>query len=103
MGEREGSTERPKQAVDAYRAALQELTRERVPLKWGGTQHDLGCALQILGERESGTERLVQATDAYHAALEVLTAEASARHADVQKNLDRALKTLREREARQNT
>ena len=41
----------------AFRAALQEQTRERVPLDWAGTQMDLGNALARLGERESGTAR----------------------------------------------
>ena len=42
------------EAVDAYRAALQEWTRERVPLDWATTQNNLGTALWRLGERESG-------------------------------------------------
>jgi hypothetical protein len=35
--------------------SLKERTRERVPLEWAATQHDLGDALATLGERESGT------------------------------------------------
>ena len=54
LGAREGGTERLEQAVDAYRAALEERTRERVPLEWAATQNNLGNALRILGERESG-------------------------------------------------
>ena len=54
----------------AYRAALQELTRERVPLEWAGTQNNLGTALKTLGERESGTAGLEAAVTAYRAALE---------------------------------
>ena len=38
----------------AYRLALQELTRERVPLDWAMTQVNLGDALLSLGERRSG-------------------------------------------------
>jgi len=33
-GERESGTARLEQAVTAYRAALEEHTRERVPLQW---------------------------------------------------------------------
>jgi len=44
--------------VTAYRAALEERTRERAPLDWAATQNDLGIALRRLGERESGTARL---------------------------------------------
>ncbi len=46
--------ERLEEAVTAYRAALEENTRERVPLDWAMTQMNLGNALEILGERETG-------------------------------------------------
>ena len=69
LGERESGTERLQEAVEAYRAALLEYTRERVPLQWAMTQNNLGTALSTLGERESGTERLQQAVEAYRAAL----------------------------------
>ena len=75
LGKRESGTERLEQAVAAYRAALEERTRERVPLDWAMTQNNLGTALQSLGARESGTERLEQAVAAYQAALEERTRE----------------------------
>ena len=75
LGERESGTARLEQAVAAYRAALEELTRERVPLDWAMTQMNLGNALRTLGERESGTARLEQAVAAYRAALEERTRE----------------------------
>ena len=59
----------------AYRAALEERTRERVPLDWAMTQMNLGNALAMLGERESGTARLEEAVAAYRAALEERTRE----------------------------
>ena len=68
--EREGGTARLEEAVAAYRAALEERTRERVPLDWAGTQTNLGNALRRLGEREGGTARLREAITAYDAALE---------------------------------
>ena len=49
------------QAVAAYREALKERTRERVPLDWAMTQLALGTALRALGEREPGIERLTEA------------------------------------------
>jgi hypothetical protein len=64
---------RLEQAVAAYRAALEERTRDRVPLQWAGTQNNLGTALATLGERESGTARLEEAVAAYRAALEERT------------------------------
>ena len=45
LGERESGTARLEEAVAAYRAALEERTRERVPLRWAATQNNLGNAL----------------------------------------------------------
>jgi hypothetical protein len=56
---------RLEEAVVAYRDALMERTRERVPLDWALTQDNLGAALLRLGERESGTARLEEAVAAY--------------------------------------
>ena len=100
LGERESGTERLDQAVDAYRAALEEYTREQVPLDWATTQNSLGVALLTLGERERDTERLEQAVDAYRAALDVFADEGLPRdRAVVQNNLARTLKRLSERES----
>ena len=75
LGERESGTARLEEAVAAYRAALEERTRERVPLDWAGTQNNLGNALVRLGERESGTARLEEAAAAFRAALKEYTRE----------------------------
>ena len=56
-GTRERHRAPAKRPSTAYRDALQEWTRERVPLDWAMTQNNLGIALSTLGERESGTER----------------------------------------------
>ncbi len=71
LGEREAGTARLEEAVAAYRAALQEYTRERVPLDWAMTQYNLGTALRVLGEREAGTARLEEAVAAFDACLTV--------------------------------
>jgi hypothetical protein len=55
LGEREDGTVRLEKAVIAYREALKERTRERVPMRWAATESNLGTALWTLGERESGT------------------------------------------------
>ena len=60
-------------ATQAYRAALEERTRDRVPLDWAMTQDNLGNALETLGERESGTARLEEAVGACRAALQEWT------------------------------
>ena len=55
--------------------ALEEYTRERVPLDWAVAQNNLGNALRELGARESGTVRLDEAMAAYRAVLEERTRE----------------------------
>jgi tetratricopeptide (TPR) repeat protein len=100
LGERESGTARLEEAVVAYRAALEERTRERVPLDWATTQTNLGTALRALGRRESGTARLEEAVKAYRAALEERTRErVPLDWAMTQNNLGSALGTLGERES----
>jgi tetratricopeptide (TPR) repeat protein len=100
LGERESGTARLEEAVAAYRAALKERTRERVPLDWAATQNNLGTALQALGGRESGTSRLDEAVAAYRAALEERTRErVPLDWAMTQNNLGNALATLGGRES----
>ena len=100
LGERESSTGRLEQAVAAYKAALEERTRDRVPLDWAATQNNLGAALSNLGKRESGPERLEQAVAAYNAALEEHTRErVPLNWATTQNNLGTVLQALGERES----
>ena len=100
LGERESNAEHLEQAIAAHRAALQELTRENVPLVWAGTQNNLGNALGILGQRESGTERLEQAIAAYRAALQERTRKrVPLDWATTQNNLGNVLQALGERES----
>ena len=95
-GERESGTARLEEAVAAYRAALEEWTRERVPLDWAMTQNNLGTALRRSGERESGTARLEEAVAAYRAALEERTRErVPLDWAMTQNNLGTALSSAR--------
>ena len=99
LGELEGGTERLEEAVEAYRAALEEFTRERTPFFWAGIQNNLGGVFQQLGEREGGTERLEEAEEAYRAALEEFTRERSPRQwASKQNNLGTVLRSLGNRE-----
>jgi tetratricopeptide (TPR) repeat protein len=100
LGERESGTARLEQAVAAFRDALNETTRERVPLDWAMTQNNLGAALATLGERESGTARLKEAVAAYRDALKERTRErVPLNWATTQNNLGAALATLGERES----
>ena len=100
LGEREGGTARLEEAVVAYRAALEEFTRDRMPLYWAMTQNNLGNALWTLGARESGTARLDEAVAAYRAALEEWTRDrVPLDWAMTQNNLGTALQTLGARES----
>jgi tetratricopeptide (TPR) repeat protein len=96
LGAREIGTARLKQSVAAFREALRERTRERVPLQWAITQNNLGSALMTLGERESGSEQLGQAAAAYRAALEELT-NAPFYRDTAQSNLKRVLALIEKR------
>jgi tetratricopeptide (TPR) repeat protein len=100
LGDRESGTTRLDQAVEAFREALKERTREHVPLDWAMTQHNLGAVLQTLGDRESGTARLDEAVAAYREALKERTRErVPLQWAMTQNNLGNALQTLGTRES----
>ena len=100
LGEREAGTVRLGEAVAAYRLALEEFTRDRVPLDWAVTQNNLGNALARLGEREGGTARLGEAVAAFRLALEERTrARVPLDWAMTQNNLGNALASLGAREA----
>ena len=95
LGERESGTQRLDEAAEAYREALQERTRERVPLQWAMTQNNLGNALSTLGERESGTQRLDEAVEAYRDALKEYSRERVPHQWELtQKNLGLAQEAL---------
>jgi tetratricopeptide (TPR) repeat protein len=100
LGERESGTARLEEAVSTYRDALQEYTRERVPLNWAGTLNNLGNVLSALGGRESGTTRLEEAVSIYRDALQEYTRElVPLDWATTQNNLADALATLGARES----
>ena len=65
----------------AFRAALREQTRERVPLDWATTQSNLGSALASLGEREGRADLLTVALAVVRDAHAVLK-EAGMSHYD---------------------
>jgi hypothetical protein len=52
-GKREGDTERLEEAVQAYRAALQERARERVTLEWVAKEKALEQTMVELERRRS--------------------------------------------------
>jgi hypothetical protein len=59
LGERESGTARLEEAVAAFRAALEERTRERVPLDWAtstGSQGEAPHATQCRSQGAGGLQ-----------------------------------------------
>ena len=75
LGEREGNAEHFKDAITAFKVALEVNTREQAPMDWAVTQDNLGKAFMGLGEREGKAEYFKEAVAAFKAALEVKTRE----------------------------
>ena len=71
LGERESGTERLEEAVTAYREALKERTRDRVPLEWATTQVYLGVALLSLGNQTRNRDQIDDSIAAFEAARAV--------------------------------
>ena len=70
LGELETEPERLVDAVAAYRASLEDRTRECAPLEWAHTLNNLAGVLTFLGRRERCKERFDEAVAALHASLE---------------------------------
>lgn len=99
LGEGDAGTARLEEAVRAYRAALEESTRDRAPLDWALTQNNLGNSLRTLGERDASTARLKEAVEAHRSALEEQTRDrVPMGWANCKNNLGNALQELGRRE-----
>jgi tetratricopeptide (TPR) repeat protein len=72
LGERESGTARLEQAVAAYRAALEERTRDRVPLDWAGTTYILGYTEALIGGRVADRGRVLEGIARIESAIPVL-------------------------------
>ncbi|MEO1042271.1 MAG: hypothetical protein AAFX52_08270, partial [Pseudomonadota bacterium] len=95
-GER-GDDQALEDAIAAYRLALGEWTRERIPLDWAMTQNNLGEGLRIKGER-GDDEALEDAINAYRDALQEMTRDrVPLQWAMTQNNLGNALQVKGER------
>jgi tetratricopeptide (TPR) repeat protein len=88
-----------KKSVDAYKNALTEWTRERVPLSWASTFNNLGTVLRLLGETRKGPRTLEQSVAAFQNALTERTRERVPQEwALTQNNLGAALQSLGKRQ-----
>ena len=97
LGERESGTARLDEAVNAFREALQELTRARAPLLWARTKMYVGNAFPKRSETGSpGTARLTEAIAAFREASQEFTRErVPLDWATTQNNLGNALACAR--------
>lgn len=66
-----GTVELFQVAVQTYRAALEQLSRDDNPVDWALTQKHLGASLQVIAERSNDTQTLSQSAEALQGALEV--------------------------------
>ena len=99
LARHEGGPMHLEEAVVAFRLALDERTRERVPVDWAMAQLNLGNALMELGEGEEGTERLEEAVAVLRGALEVFQAADASFYAEpAEASLRRAERVLRQRQ-----
>ena len=73
LGERESGTARLEEAVAAYRAALEERTRERVPLDWATSTGNQGLALRELADRRTDLALAGRALGQIEAAFELFS------------------------------
>jgi hypothetical protein len=72
LGERESGTARFEEAVAAFRDALQENTRARVPLDWAVSTGNQGTALMLLAQRRGDAEMAKVAVQQIKAAFTAL-------------------------------
>jgi hypothetical protein len=72
LAQRESGTERLVEAVAAYREALKERTRERVPLAWAGSFGNEGIALMLLAERRGDAAMAETAVSQINTAFETI-------------------------------
>jgi hypothetical protein len=72
LGEREVWTVKLEEAVAAFRAALEERTRERVPIDWAATFGNQGFAMILIADRAKDRVMAETALQQIHDAIETL-------------------------------
>ena len=70
-----GTTDLYHVAVQTYRAALEQLSRDDSPIDWALTQKHLGASLQATVEHTLNADTLRQAAEALEASLEIFRRE----------------------------
>jgi hypothetical protein len=72
LGEQENGTTKLEEAVVAYREALKEQTRERVPLQWARSFGNEGIALMLLADRHKDATMAETALSQINTAFETM-------------------------------
>jgi tetratricopeptide (TPR) repeat protein len=97
-GDEFGDNQALEASISVSRHALSLVKRERNPLDWATTQHNLANALSMLGDRETNAARLEEAVLAYYEVMKEWTRERSPLDwATAQNNLGNTLVALGER------
>lgn len=90
-----GTTDLYQVAVQTFRAALEQLSREDNPVEWALTQKHLGASLQAIAERNDDEDSLHLAVDALKAALGIFRIDShSLQWASTQNRLGQVLYKL---------
>jgi hypothetical protein len=87
LGARESGTARLDEAVIAYRNALEEYTRDRVPLDWAITQANLADLERAFFDKTGEAAHLDQAEQHARAALEEFHAAEASHYAAIASSL----------------
>lgn len=94
LGERESGTARLEEAVAAYRDALTERTRERVPLQWATTQYNFSLVIEVLATRNGSASTFQEALDCAKGALAAFQDAGGAYYIDLSERRVAALEDM---------
>ena len=72
LGKHESGTARLEEAINAYREALKERSREGVPLQWAASFGNQGFAMMLLADRTNDDARAETAFQQIQTAVETL-------------------------------
>jgi hypothetical protein len=81
LGERDSGTVKLEEALAAYREALKERTRERVPLQWAMSFGNQGVVLLLLAQRRGDAAMAETALSQINEAFETMRDGGDARQA----------------------
>jgi hypothetical protein len=72
LGQRNSGTAQLEEAVAAFKSALEEYTRERIPLDWAATIGNQGIAIIMIADRTNDGAKAEAALQQIQTAIETL-------------------------------